>query len=104
MQVKLFDSSVDKFIKSLEKQTIAKVLRTIDLLELFGYKLTMPHAKKIRKNLYELRVHGAQNMRILYTLHGDSAILLHCFIKKSQRTRNREITIALQKIKKLDSI
>ncbi|MBU2474389.1 hypothetical protein KKA20_00295 [Patescibacteria group bacterium] len=33
------DNSVEKFIVSLECSTIAKVLKTIDLLEHFGYQL-----------------------------------------------------------------
>ncbi len=32
-----------KFIMSLEKQTIAKLLRIIDLLEKFGKNLGLPH-------------------------------------------------------------
>jgi len=38
---------LDKFIKSLEKPTIAKVLRIIDLLEKFGYNLGLPYSKKL---------------------------------------------------------
>ncbi|MFA5792579.1 MAG: type II toxin-antitoxin system RelE/ParE family toxin [Candidatus Gracilibacteria bacterium] len=55
---------VEKFILKLEKPTIAKVLRTVDLLEKFGNDLGMPHSKKIRHNLFELRVRGGQEVRI----------------------------------------
>jgi len=54
MRIQLFNISVEKFIQSLEKPTIAKVLRTIDLLEEFGPKLGMPYSKKIERNLLEL--------------------------------------------------
>jgi len=55
---------LEKFIQSLEKSTIAKTLRTIDLLEKFGYDLKFPHSKKIAKNLLELRIRGRQEIRI----------------------------------------
>ena len=43
MEIRIFDISLEKFIRSLQKPTIAKVLRTIDLLEEFGQKLGPPH-------------------------------------------------------------
>ena len=58
-----FDHQVEKFITSLEKPTIAKVLRTIDLLEHFGYQLGLPQSKKVKNNLFELRIHGQQPTR-----------------------------------------
>ena len=39
MEVRLFDKSIEKFIKGLKKPTIAKVLRTIDLLEEIWLKI-----------------------------------------------------------------
>ena len=33
MKINIFDVSLETFIKNLQKPTIAKVLRTIDLLE-----------------------------------------------------------------------
>jgi len=98
------DSSLDRFIESLEKPIIARVLRTIDLLERFGSDLGPPHAKKISANLFELRVSGKQKVRIFYTFRRSEAILLHGFIKKSQRIPKRELETAKKKIKTLDTI
>ncbi len=102
MEIKIFDKSLEKFIRSLEKQTIAKVLRTTDLLEEFGYKLGSPHIKKISDNLFELRVQGKQEIRIFYIFSKNQIILLHGFVKKSQKTPKREIEIAQRKLQLLD--
>ncbi|MCD6232963.1 type II toxin-antitoxin system RelE/ParE family toxin [bacterium] len=102
MEIKILDSSLERFIESLQKITIAKVLRTIDLLEEFGSNLGMPHTKKITARLFELRIQGAQEIRIFYTFHKSEVYLLHGFIKKSKRTPKREIRTALQKLKRLD--
>ena len=56
IHVRLVDSKVEAFIRSLEKPTIAKVLRTIDLLETFGNTLGAPHSKKVNARLFELRI------------------------------------------------
>ncbi|OGN07259.1 MAG: hypothetical protein A2940_00655 [Candidatus Wildermuthbacteria bacterium RIFCSPLOWO2_01_FULL_48_29] len=102
MEVHNFDDSVEEFIKSLEEQTIAKVLRTTELLEEYGPQLVMPHSRKIENNLFELRIRGQQEIRIFYTFHKSSAILLHGFVKKSEKTPKKEIKTALQRLKALD--
>lgn len=104
MKIRIFDFSLEKFIKGLQKPTVAKVLRTIDLLEKFGPKLGLPHTKKISANLFELRVPGKQEIRILYSFHKSQIFLLHGFIKKSQKIPPKEIKIATRKLKMLDIV
>lgn len=104
MEIRILDSSLERFIKSLEKSTIAKVLRTLNLLEKFGYELGLPHSKKISNRLYELRIRSAQEVRIFYTFCKSQIFLLHGFIKKTQKVPQKEIHTALQKLKTLDTI
>lgn len=86
---------VKKFIYTLEPHTIAKVLRNINLLERFGYALGMPHSKPIGDGLYELRIRGQQEVRVLYTFHRQRIILLHGFLKKSDRIPKNELAVAI---------
>lgn len=104
MHIRFLDSELEKFVRSFEESVIAKVLRTVDLLEMFGSQLGSPHSKKVRAGLFELRVLGKQEVRIFYTFHKGEAVLLHGFVKKSKRTPERETQTAVQKIKVLDSI
>lgn len=97
MEINIIDGFLDKFIYSLEKPTIAKVLRVIDLLEKFGHNLGLPHSKKVSAQLYELRIRGAQEVRLFYIFHKSRIFLLHGFIKKSQKIPRREIRFALKK-------
>ena len=102
MKIRL-DGKVEKFINSLEKLTIARVLRIIDLLERFGNQLGLPHSKKVAQTLFELRVHGKQEVRFFYTFHDKEIILLHGFMKKSPRIPKRELENAWRKLSALDS-
>ena len=104
MEILFFDEKIDEFIDSLEKAGIAKALRTIDLLERFGNKLGMPHSKKIAKGLFELRIRGEEEARIIYTFHKSSIVLLHGFKKKSQKIPKRELNVAREKQKILDDV
>ncbi|MDO8499281.1 MAG: type II toxin-antitoxin system RelE/ParE family toxin [bacterium] len=104
MEVKFFDIRLQKFIISLEKPTHAKVLHMIDLLEQFGSVLGMPHSKKISPRLFELRVRGVQEVRIIYAFHNGAVMLLHGFIKKAQKIPTKELRLAYYKLRSLDII
>lgn len=93
MQIILLDSVVT-LLESLNAKEIAKVIRTIELLEEFGNDLGMPHSKHMSEGLLELRIRGTREIRIFYCFHKKQAVLLHACIKKTQRTLDKELTKA----------
>ena len=98
------NKDVEDFIESLEEQSIAKVLRTIDLLEKFGNRLGMPHSKKITRHIFELRIRGKQEVRIFYCFFKDDTHLLYGFLKKTQKTPIKELRVAQKKYKELTNL
>ena len=88
------EKPVEEFIKSQNPQTVAKIIREIDLLEKYGHHLSLPHSKKITKELYELRIKGKQEIRIIYVFLRNNIYLLSGFQKQSQKTPKREIKTA----------
>lgn len=98
MEIKFFDKALEQFIGNLKPEIVAKILRTIDLLEAFGNRLMMPHSKKISSRLFELRIRGEQEVRIIYIFHQNIAVLLHGFIKKSDRISKKDLKAASQKL------
>lgn len=89
------------FIESLSPTAKSKVSNTFDLLTEFGIKLGLPHVKKVvETNLWELRILGGDSIRIFYVAtSGKVFLLLHGFIKKSQKAPKKEIKIALERLK-----
>lgn len=104
MEVKFFNNTLEHFIQTLEKPTISKVFRMIDLLREFGHRLNMPLSKHLGGGLFELRVRGRQEVRIIYTFHQDRAVLLHGFLKKSPSIPKRDLEKARQRLFALDRI
>lgn len=98
MEVSFFNSTINDYLLSLEKPTYSKVLKQIKLLEILGYKLTMPYSNPISRNLFELRIRGKQEIRIFYCFFHRKIYLLHAFVKKTQKTPRREIDIAQKRI------
>jgi phage-related protein len=90
MQVILLDP-VNTFLELLNPKELAKAIRTIELLEEFGNDLGMPHSRHMAEGLLELRVRGTREVRIFYCFHKQKAVLLHAFIKKTQKSPIQEI-------------
>lgn len=87
--VAVFESSrgekhVEEFFLSLNPETIAKVVQVIDLLELHGPRLNMPHARKLTSILFELRIRGRQEIRVIYAYLHAQIYLLHAFKKTNK--------------------
>lgn len=86
---------IKDFIDGLQENTQAKLGRQLDLLELYGYELGMPHAKAMGGGLMELRVRGKQEARVFYAfVRGNRIYLLHAFVKKGKTTPKKELDIA----------
>ncbi len=93
---------ITEFLISLSEKHRAKVIWEIELLREFGTDLKEPHIKAVTgkeyKGLWELRIKFAGDIsRILYFMPvKDNFILLHGFIKKTEKTPKRELDSALR--------
>ena len=91
---------VEEFFDSLETKARLKIVHAIKLLETFGIEGGYPHVKKLTgHNLWEYRILGSDNIRILYvSITGKTFLILHGFKKKKQKTPNKEIRIAEERL------
>ena len=74
-----------------------------DRMEIYGANLGEPHTKAFGNGLFELRLKSAEGIaRVFYcTLIGQSIVMLHSFVKKSQKTPVRELHIAETRMKEI---
>jgi phage-related protein len=68
-----------------------------------GPNLGEPHTKAFGNGLFELRLKGAEGIaRVFFcTLIGRRIVMLHSFVKKSERTPLRERQIAETQMKEI---
>jgi phage-related protein len=99
------DIPVHNFIESLNARAKSKISNTFDLLSEYGIRLGLPHVKKlVGTDIWELRILGGDNIRIFYiAISGKVFLLLHGFIKKSQKTPNKEMKVALMRLNEYKS-
>ncbi len=101
MKVVYATPKIENFLKILDNVFLARVLKTIDLLEKYGQSLGMPHSKSIRRGLFELRILGDKQIRISYIFYEKSAYLLHIFRKKTGKITKKDINYAIRLKNKL---
>ena len=60
-----------------------------------GFPLGLPLVEKLDINLWEIRSHISEGIcRIFFTIHQETMILLHGFVKKSQKIPLKEMKTA----------
>jgi len=102
-QIIYYNSKLEKEILNLPDGLLARYLGLTDLLLEFGSNLGLPHTKPMGKGLFELRVKSTEGIaRVFFcTKVGKKIIMLHSFIKKSQKTPKKEIKIAQTRMKEV---
>jgi len=90
------ENPVKDFLESLSKKQKSKAFRIFTLLSTYGLSSVIPHVKKLSGTpFWEIRILGSDNIRIMYvTVKHDQILVLHGFIKKQQKTPEREMRLA----------
>lgn len=90
-----------EFLNDLPAKTRAKVVKLIDILAEYGVLLKEPYTRQIKGKIRELRVKdNLGHLRVLYfTFTGRRFVLLHGFLKKTDKTPEREIELAEKRMK-----
>ena len=98
-----FNSVVEKNILKLPYDLLARYLRLTDLMIEFGPNLGMPHTKAMKDGLFELRLKSKEGIaRVLYcTIVKSRVVILHSFMKKSNKTPQKELKTAIKRMKEV---
>lgn len=88
-------------LSSADRKIIGDDIRTAE----FGSPIGMPLCRPItgRKGLWEIRssLPDGRIARVFFCAHEGSMVLLHGFIKKTQKTLDNELTIAERRMSAL---
>jgi phage-related protein len=94
----LIIESVQKFTKSQK----SKYIRQTQYLRMFGITQSNPVLKKVvGTRMWEMRSLGKDNLRIFCAKYRGGVVLLHVFIKKTQKTSSGDLLIAQRRLSEL---
>lgn len=91
---------VKEFIEDLEVKDKAKILACLKSIEELGYDTPRVQFRQIAGRLWEIKIRSVETgYRIFYVgIKPKTMILLHAFQKQSQKTPQKEIEIAKQRL------
>lgn len=95
-----FSESVQHEILDMPAGFLARYLRYSDRMEVFGPDLGLPHTRAMGEGLFELRLKAAAGIaRVFYcTMVGRKIVVLHQFIKKTDKTPPKELATARRRM------
>ena len=101
--ISYYSDSVQAKILSLPDTLAARYIVFTRRMVVLGPNLGAPHTKAFGDGLFELRLKGAEGIaRVFFcTLVGKRIVMLHSFIKKSDKTPSREREIAEARLKEV---
>lgn len=87
-----------KSLKKGERQTIGEDIKMVQE----GWPLGMPLVRSLGKGVWEIRSTLANTIaRILFVMHEGQMVLLHGFIKKTQKTTSQDLEIGIKRAKEV---
>ena len=83
-----------------DKRTVGKDIQKIE----FGWPIGMPYCRSLGRGLWEVRsnISSGRIARMLFCILDGEMVLLHGFVKKTQKTPPQEIDLALRRMKELE--
>ena len=102
-RIAFYSTRVENEIHRLPPGILARFLRYAERMEVYGPDLGMPHTRSMGEGLFELRVKAAEGIgRVFYcTLVERKIIMLHQFVKKSEKTPRKELETARRRMKEV---
>jgi phage-related protein len=100
-----YSEAVQTEILNLPDTLAARYIVLTRRMVALGPNLGEPHTKAFGEGFFELRLKGAEGIaRVFFcTLVGRRIVMLHSFVKKSQKTPPRERRVAEVRMKEIKS-
>jgi phage-related protein len=102
--VEFFDQDVQSSLDALPLDIRARFQRIVELIQSHGLeRVREPYVKHLEGPLWEMRMKGRAGIaRAAYvTAVGKRIVIVHVFVKRTQKTPRREIEIALKRAKEV---
>lgn len=99
----LIDKNAEKELRGFGEEVQLEFEAYIKILELEG-KLDFPSARKVTKDIFEIRVKLKGEYRGVYAYIGKlDIVILHFFRKKTQKTPIKDLELAQRRLRQYES-
>ncbi|HWM93731.1 MAG TPA: type II toxin-antitoxin system RelE/ParE family toxin [Thermoanaerobaculia bacterium] len=89
---------VRQWLKDLNREDRKAIGQDVKTAQ-YGWPLGMPLIRKLEPGLWEVRSHISQGIaRVLFTVADNVMVLLHAFVKRSQKIPQGDLKVARQRL------
>ena len=102
-RIRYYSLEVQEDVMALPVTLQARYINLTRRMMEFGPNLGLPHTDAFGGGLFELRLKGAEGIARAFfcTLVDKDIVMLHCFVKKSQKTPAKELNIARNRLQEI---
>ena len=102
-KITFYNNKVESQALSFPSGILANFLHIAEMMENLGPNLGKPYIGSLGSGLYEIRAKGKEGIgRSLYcTVSGKEIVILHSFIKKSQKTPKKDLDLSRKRMKEV---
>ena len=100
-EIKYHDEKLQQAVLMLPAGVLARYLHLTDRMVEYGPDLGMPHTRALGSGLFEMRLKSQEGIgRVFYcVLIGRRIVMLHQFVKKTNKTPPKELAVARKRMK-----
>lgn len=101
--ITFYSDKIETQTLSFPSGILANFLHIAEMIEELGPNLGKPYVGTIGSGLYEIRAKGKEGIgRSMYcTVKEREVVILHSFIKKTQKTPKKELDLAKKRMKEV---
>jgi len=102
-RITFYNQKVELETLGFPQGILANFLHIAEMIEELGPSLGPPYTKAIGAGLFEIRSKGREGIgrSFFCAVKGREVIVLHSFVKKTQKTPKKEIKLARQRLKEV---
>lgn len=102
-RITFYNQKVESETLNFPEGILANFLHIAEMIEEFGPALGLPYTKAVGGGLFEIRAKGREGIgrSFFCAVKGKEVIILHSFIKKSQKTPKKQLKLARQRLKEV---
>ena len=83
-----------------DRKIVGKDIQKVE----FGWPIGMPYSRPLGRGLFEVRsdISDKRIARVIFIIQNDGMVLLHGFVKKSQKTPKADLDLAVKRKKEIE--
>jgi phage-related protein len=102
-EIHYYTESVRRDIEAWPVGIRAMYARITERMQAFGPHLEMPFTRPMGEGLFEVRAKGKEGIGRAFfcTAVGQTIVILHAFLKKTQKTPHRDLELARRRLREV---